>query len=84
MAGTNRAAVRVGRSVVYRPTDAEASTGGDNAGATWKAWITRVLANGTVNLHVLEGDGTTIAKTGVSRGERKGEFQTIGLGPESP
>jgi hypothetical protein len=43
-----------------------------------------VLSNGTANLHVIEYDGTVIAKTGVSRGERAGEFEVIGLGPKAP
>jgi len=75
----DRQRIRVGREVTYRPTDAEATTGNGSAGDEWYGKITRVLANGTVNLHVLEADGTTLALTGVSQGARKGQFDLRGL-----
>lgn len=80
MTEQGRARFRVGREVTYFPTDAEAATGNDDAGANWFARITKVNLDGTVNLHVLEGDGGFIAKTSVSQADRKGgfSFRTIG------
>ena len=80
----DRKGVRVGRAVTYRPTSSEATTGGDSAGALWRAFVTKVNADGTANLHVLEADGTTIAKTNVVKGEGTGQFSLIGLGPKAP
>lgn len=74
MAESGRARYRVGREATYYPTDAEAATGNDDAGAEWPATITKVNLDGTVNLHVLEGDGGFIAKTNVSENDRKGGF----------
>lgn len=76
---TDRTRFRVGRDVTYRPTDAEATTGGGSAGDDWPAKITATNADGTVNLHVLEADGTTIAKTDVGQGQGKGQFDFRGL-----
>ena len=70
----NRARVRVGRTVTYLPTDAEASTGNGNAGDEWPATITAVALDGTVNLSVHEADGGFIAKLAVAQGEQKGQF----------
>lgn len=72
MVSRNRS--RVGRQVVYRPTDAEASTGNGNNGDTWAGWISAVNSDGTVNLAVLEADGGWIAKTDVAEGTGKGTF----------
>jgi hypothetical protein len=71
----------VGRTVRYFPTDAEAAAGGDTAGAAWDATIVKVNRDGTVNLHVLEGDGTTIAKTNVTQSDRKGGYAFRGVLP---
>ena len=79
----DRQRIRVGRDVTYLPTDAEATTGGGDAGDQWPAKITDVLPNGTVNLTVFETDGTLIAKTGVARGSRKGQFTLDGTGPQA-
>lgn len=80
---TTRARVRVGKMVTYRPTDAEASTGGDSAGALWPARITKVNAT-SVNLFVHEADGTVIAKTSVSQGGAKGQYSFQGLAEIAP
>lgn len=74
----SRSRYRVGRAVQYQPTDAEAATGNDTADAQWPARITKVNADGTVNLFVHEADGTTVAKTSIARGGGKGQFTFIG------
>ena len=71
--------VRVGREVSYFPTDAEATAGNGNAGDIWRATITAVNPDGTVNLTVHEADGGIIAKTDVPRGQQKGQFDMRGL-----
>lgn len=76
---TNRSRFHVGRDVTYFPTDAEAATGNGNAGDQWKATITALNADNTVNLSVHEADGGFIAKTDVPRGQRKGQFDFRGL-----
>lgn len=76
---TDRTRFRVGRDVTYRPTDAEASTGNGSVGDEWRATITATNSDGTVNLHVLEADGTTIAVADVVRGQGKGQFDFRGL-----
>jgi hypothetical protein len=78
MSQTSRSRFRPGRRVQYQPTDAEATTGSDVAGALWPATIVKVNADGTVNLHVHEADGTVIAKTSVSQGVGKGNFSFVG------
>lgn len=80
MAESGRARFRVGREVTYFATDAEAAAGNDDDGAKWFARITKINLDGTVNLHVLEGDGGFIALTDISEGDRKGffSFRTIG------
>ena len=65
---------RVGRKVAYFPTDAEAATGNDDSDAEWEGTITKTNSDGTVNLHVKEGDGGIIAKTDVEKGNVKGGF----------
>lgn len=81
----NRSRVRVGRKVTYFPTDAEATTGGGAAGDQWDATITAVNSDDTVNLHVLEADGTVIAKTSVAKGTGKGAYHpTFGLAGRAP
>lgn len=70
----NRARIRVGATVAYLPTNAEATTGNGAAGDRWNAVVTAVLPTGKVNLMVNEADGTLIAKTSVSKGESKGSF----------
>ncbi len=81
---TDRSRIRVGREVVYRPTDAQAATGNDDNGALWSAKITKVLADGSVNLHVLEGDGGFIPVAAAIESQQKGGFTLIGLGPKAP
>jgi hypothetical protein len=81
---TDRSRIRVGREVTYRPTDAEAATGNDDNGALWKGTIAKVLAGGAVNLHVIEGDGGTIAVAAVVESQQKGGFTLIGMGPTAP
>jgi hypothetical protein len=76
----DRQRVRVGRNVTYRPTDAEAATGGGSVGDAWPAKITGVAASGAVNLFVYETDGTAIALTGILRGQAKGTYDLTGLG----
>lgn len=77
---TDRQRVRVGRSVTYSPTDAEAAAGGDASGALWPATVTLVNpVTATVNLIVFRADGTTLAKTAVSLGSQKGSYSTRGL-----
>jgi hypothetical protein len=73
---------RVGRSVAYFPTDAEAATGNDDVDAVWDASITGTNPDGTVNLHIKEGDGGTIAKLNVERSNEKGGFSFTT--PEAP
>jgi hypothetical protein len=69
--------------VTYFPTDAEATTGNDDAGAKWFARITKINLDGSVNLAVLEGDGGNLAKTSVSESDNKGGFSFIVVGGES-
>lgn len=76
---TNRNRVRTGRGVAYFPTDAEAAAGNGNNGDHWKATITTVNPDGTVNLSVHEADGGFIALTDVPRGQQKGQFDIRGL-----
>ena len=78
----DRQRIRVGRSCTYFPTAAEESAGGGSG--PFPATISDVLAAGTVNLMVVEPDGTLIAKTAVSRGQSAGQFDLIGLGPKAP
>lgn len=80
----DRSRFRVGRRAVYLPTDAEATTGGGDAGDEWAATITALNTDGTVNLAVDEADGTSIAKASVLRGEAKGQFRFDGAGPTAP
>lgn len=76
----DRQRVRVGRTVTYQPTDAEASAGSDAAGALWPAVITLVNAQtGAVNLIVFRGSGVALAKTNVAQGSQKGAYSTRGL-----
>jgi hypothetical protein len=70
----DRQRIRVGRDVSYFPTDAEASAGGGEAGDTWFARIAKVNADGSVNLNVIQGDGSELALTDIARGQRKGTF----------
>jgi len=70
--------VRVGKSVTYQPTDAEATAGGGSFGDYWPAKITLVAAT-TVNLAVFRANGSMLAKTGVLRGGTKGTFGLQGL-----
>ena len=79
----DRARIRVGRDVIYRPTDAEAATGNGSAGDDWSARITAVNADGTVSLFVYESDGGSIAKTAVSQGGGKGTFDLLAAGPQT-
>lgn len=74
---TDRSRIRVGRKVTYFPTAAEATAGGGVAGDSWTATITDVLADGTVNLNVLEADGGILAVTAVSKGTGAGTFNPI-------
>ena len=76
---TNRYRVRVGREVTYFPDDTEAATGNGAVGDHWRATISNVNADGTVNLSVHEADGGFIAKTDVIRGQQKGMFDLRGL-----
>lgn len=81
----NRTRVRVGRKVTYFPTDAQASTGNGSAGDQWPAVITRVLADGTVNLSVDEADGGVLAVTAISKGTTKGTYNPVfGLAGRAP
>lgn len=73
---------RVGRTVAYFPTDAEASTGNGDAGDVWDAAITKTNPDGTVNLHVKEADGGLLARTDVLRTNVKGGFSFTT--PEAP
>jgi len=73
----NRARVRVGRHVTYFPTDAEATAGGGNAGDRWPAVIADVNSTGTADMTVFRANGTTLAKTAVSRGQIKGTFDVL-------
>lgn len=73
----SRARIRVGAKVSYLPTNAEATTGNGTAGDRWAATITKVAANGSVNLSVHEADGGFIAKTSVTMGESKGSFSLL-------
>jgi hypothetical protein len=77
MADRNR--IRVGRGVTYFPSDVEAAAGNGNAGDQWAATITAVNPDGSANLNVLEADGGMLAKTDVSRGQQKGQFDVRGL-----
>ena len=77
MAIRNR--LRVGRLVRYIPTAAEISAGG--GGTSYPATISLVNRNGTVNLSVIEADGTLIAKTGVAQTSRAGGFAFEGVLP---
>ncbi len=79
----DRAKIRVGRDVNYRPTDAQATTGNGNAGDVWSARITAVNADSTVNLFVYEADGGFVALTDISEGSTKGTFDTLGAGPQT-
>lgn len=75
----NRSRKRVGRSVTYLPTDAEATTGNGVAGDHWPATISAVnTVTGLVNLFVIEADGGIIAKTDVALGHQKGQFTYFG------
>jgi hypothetical protein len=71
--------VRVGRDVVYFPDDTQAAAGNGNPGDHWRATITAVNADGTVNLTVHEADGGIIALTDIPRGQQKGQFDIRGL-----
>jgi hypothetical protein len=73
----DRQRVRVGRDVTYRPTDAEAATGNGEVDDEWHATISRVNADGTVNLSVLEADGGFIALTDIAQGQVKGTFDVL-------
>ena len=79
----DRQRIRVGRDVIYRPTDAEAATGNGIVGDSWTARITAVNESGTVSLAVFESDGGFIAKTAVPLGEGKGTFALLGAGPQT-
>ncbi len=81
---TSRLEVRVGRQVVYHALDAEAAAVSDPNGVDWPAQICRLNADGSVNMLVLRGDATTLAKTSVTEGAGKGSFSTGGLGPSRP
>lgn len=70
----SRARIRVNREVSYLATDAEASAVSDNAGAKWPATITQVNRDNTVNLFVMRGNGTSLAKTSVLQNDRKGGY----------
>lgn len=71
----NRARVRAGRKVRYFPTSAEETAGGGTG--PFFGQITKVNADGTVNLQVLEPDGTSLAKTSVERKERVGGYSLL-------
>ena len=73
---------RVGRKVAYFPTDAEAATGNDDAGAVWEGTITKTNSDGTVNLQAKEGDGGILARTDVLRTNVKGGYSFTT--PEAP
>ena len=75
----DRQRIRVGRQVAYRPTDAEAATGNGNVGDVWSATISAVNGDGSANLSVVEADGGLIAKTGVTQGAGKGQFDFRGV-----
>lgn len=75
---TTRARIRPGRECAYFPSDAEAATGGGSAGDVFPATIVRTVGT-AVNLHVLEPDGTTLALTGVLRGQAKGQYDLTGI-----
>ena len=77
---SGRVRFRVGREVTYFPTDAQAATGNDDAGAKWFARITKTNLDGSVNLAVEEGDGGRLALTVISEGDRKGfySFRVVG------
>lgn len=77
MVSRNR--IRVGRLVRYIPTAAEITAGG--GGTSYPATISLVNRNGTVNLSVIEADGTLIAKTGVAQTSRAGGFVFEGVLP---
>ena len=70
----NRQRQRVGRTVDYFPTDAEAATGNGDVDDVWDATITAVNDDGTANLQVKEADGGLLAKTDVSRSNEKGGY----------
>ena len=61
--------------VCYMPTDVEATAGGGSPGDTWAAMVCTDSA--TPALTVFQADGTTLAKTGVSKGTAKGEFKYV-------
>jgi hypothetical protein len=69
----------VGRQVRYFATDAEAAAVTDDAGAAWVATIVRVNRDGSVNLLVQRGNGTTLAKTSVTQTDRKGGYAFRGV-----
>jgi hypothetical protein len=71
----NRTRVRVGREVTYLPTDGEAGGISDPGG--WVAKIVNVNVDGSVDLHVVKGDGTSMAKTLVHRGAQQGNYSIL-------
>lgn len=77
--GIDRQRIRIGRTVTYSPTDAEATAGGGAAGDLWPALITYVNPDGMVNIIAFRPSGTTLAKTSIALGAAKGTYSTRGI-----
>lgn len=70
--GNTRARLRNGRRVAYYPTAAEETTYGQVG--PYVAHITKVNADGTVNLAVNAPTGADLAKTSVKQTSTRGGF----------
>ena len=70
----DRSRFRVGKTVGYIPTAAEAS---GIAGDIWPATVGVVNRDGTASLSITKGNGVMLAKTSVPRGNTAGTYDQL-------